>query len=75
MRNTIKIYGFSIVKVNNGNLEQIVDTRDKDISVVTNTNGNEQLEKDEAGGFNYTSFTDLMKISQSLQVIEMKQEY
>ena len=54
-----------IVKVNNGNLEQIVDTRDKDISVVTNTMGTNNW-KDEAGGFNYTSFTDLMKISQEL---------
>ena len=50
-----------IVKVNNGNLEQIVDTRDKDISVVTNTMGTNNW-KDEAGGFNYTSFTALMKI-------------
>ena len=52
-----------IVKVNNGNLEQIVDTRDKDISVVTNTRGTNNW-KDEAGGFNYKSFTDLMLISQ-----------
>ena len=52
-----------IVKVHNGNLEQIVDTRDKDISVVTNTRGTNNW-KDEAGGFNYKSFTDLMLISQ-----------
>ena len=52
-----------IVKVNNGNLEQIVDTRNTDISVVTNSMGTNNW-KDEAGGFNYKSFNELMKISQ-----------
>lgn len=52
-----------IVKVNNGNLEQIVSKSNTEISVVTNTMGTNNW-KDEAGGFNYKSFTDLMLISQ-----------
>lgn len=56
-----------IVKVNNRNLEQIVDTRDKDISkdisVVKNTMGANNW-KDEAGGFNFKNIADLTKISQ-----------
>ena len=52
-----------IVKVNNRNLEQIVDTRDKDISVVKNTMGANNW-KDEAGGFNFKNIADLKKISQ-----------
>ena len=52
-----------IVKVNNGNLEQIVSKSNTEISVVTNTMGKNNW-KDEAGGFNYKSFTDLMLISQ-----------
>ena len=52
-----------IVKVNNGNLEQIVSKSNTEISVVTNTMGKYNW-KDEAGGFNYKSFNELMKISQ-----------
>ena len=52
-----------IVKVNNGNLEQIVCKSNTEISVVTNTMGTNNW-KDEAGGLNYKSFNELMKISQ-----------
>ena len=52
-----------IVKVNSGNIEQIVSKSNTEISVVTNTMGKNNW-KDEAGGFNYKSFTDLMLISQ-----------
>lgn len=52
-----------IVKVNNRNLEQIIDTNDRDISVVKNTMGTNNW-KDEAGGFNFKNIAEPLKISQ-----------
>lgn len=52
-----------IVKVNNRNLEQIIDTNERDISVVKNTMGTNNW-KDEAGGSNFKNIAELLKISQ-----------
>ena len=61
-----QVVWFRIVKVNNGNLEQIINTDHTDISVVTNLMGTNNW-KDEYGGYNFTTISNLMKISQEFK--------
>lgn len=58
-----EICWFRFVKVNDGDLKQIVNTDSTNIEVETNTMGTENW-KDGNGGFNFTSISDLMTISQ-----------